>query len=119
MTTVAGDAWQKVFGDQYKTMRQRAWEATGSLITADGSEDCKIRPQGVLMYPGPPAPGFAIPPEWMGPVAMEAAEEENEEEEEEEKEEEEEEESDTDVEEADEESDEEEDEEADEEEDDN
>ena len=48
-------------------MRNRAWEATGSLITADGSEDEKIAPQGLTAtdWPGPPAPGFAIPAEWV------------------------------------------------------
>ena len=67
-TEFAGDAWQRLFtGGAYYKMRNRAWEATGSLITADGSEDEKIAPQGLTAtdWPGPPAPGFAIPAEWV------------------------------------------------------
>ena len=82
----AGDAWQKLFEDKYKKMRVRAWEATGSLITADGSEDSKISPQGVSNWPGPPPPGFAIPPDWLQPARQALAEEEEEEEEEDEEE---------------------------------
>ena len=70
-TEFAGDAWQRLFtGDTYYKMRNRAWEATGSLITADGSEDEKIAPQGLTAtdWPGPPAPGFAIPAEWVQTV---------------------------------------------------
>ena len=76
-------------------MRQRAWEATGSLIAADGSEDSKIKPRGMLNYPGPPAPGFPIPANWFPQPANNGDEEADQEEEDEEEEEEEEEESDT------------------------
>ena len=47
-------------------MRVRAWEATGSLVTADGSEDDKILPQGLNNWPGLHPPGFAIRQEWLG-----------------------------------------------------
>ena len=95
----AGDAWHKVCTQaKYTQMRQRAWEATGSLIAADGNEDSKIKPRGMLNYPGPPAPGFPIPANWSPQPANngdEEADQEEEDEEGEEEEEEEEEESDT------------------------
>ena len=58
----------------------------GSLITADGSEDGKIAPQGLTAtdWAGPPGPGFAIPAEWAPQAAPTRQEEEEEEEEEEE-----------------------------------
>ena len=60
-------------------MRVRAWEATGSLVTADGSEDDKILPQGLNNWPGPHPPGFAIPQEWLGESSEEEEDGEDEE----------------------------------------
>ena len=60
-----GDAWQQIFEDKYKKLRTSAWEATGSLISADGSDDHKIMPQGLANWPGPHPPGFAIPDDWL------------------------------------------------------
>jgi len=58
---------QELPGEKVASPEKEAWEATGSLITADGSEDEKIAPQGLTAtdWPGPPAPGFAIPAEWV------------------------------------------------------
>ena len=60
-----GDAWQKIFEDKYMKLRTSAWECTGSLISADGSDDHKIVPQGLDNWPGPHPPGFAIPHDWF------------------------------------------------------
>ena len=60
-----GDAWQKIFEDKYKKLRTSAWKCTGSLISADGSDDHKIVPQGLANWPGPHPPGFAIPDDWL------------------------------------------------------
>ena len=60
-----GDAWQQLFEDKYRKLRTSAWEATGSLISADGSDDHKIVPQGLANWPGPHPPGFAIPDDWL------------------------------------------------------
>ena len=60
-----GDAWQQIFEEKYKKLRTSAWEATGSLISADGSDDHKIVPQGLANWPGPHPPGFAIPDDWL------------------------------------------------------
>ena len=60
-----GQAWQAVgTGDKYAKMRKDAWEGTGNLITADGSEDALIKPQGLRSWPGPHPPGFQVPAEW-------------------------------------------------------
>ena len=80
-----GQAWQAVATEEkYLKMRKSAWEATGALITADGSEDALIRPQGLSSWPGPHPPGFNVPADWNLPqhqvnVANEAEAEEEEE----------------------------------------
>ena len=82
-----GQAWQAVATEEkYLKMRKSAWEATGALITADGSEDALIRPQGLSSWPGPHPPGFNVPAEWNHPQhqAIQENEAEGEEEEEEE-----------------------------------
>ena len=82
-----GQAWQAVATEEkYLRMRKSAWEATGALITADGSEDALIRPQGLSSWPGPHPPGFNVPAEWSHPQhhAIQEPEAEGEEEEEEE-----------------------------------
>ena len=63
-----GQAWQAVATEEkYLRMRKSAWEATGALITADGSEDALIRPQGLTSWPGPHPPGFNVPADWNHP----------------------------------------------------
>ena len=39
---------------KYDHLRKRCWERTGCLITADGSEDAKITPEGLADYKVPP-----------------------------------------------------------------
>ena len=60
-----GDALQQIFEDKYKKLRTSAWECTGSLISAGGSDDHKIVPQGLANWPGPHPPGFATPDDWL------------------------------------------------------
>ena len=40
--------------DEYSQSRWRSFEKTGCLITADGSEDSKIQPEGLKGYTVPP-----------------------------------------------------------------
>ena len=63
---------------QAQAVREGAWEGTGSLIAADGSEDRKIAPQGPDKWPGPHPPGFAISWEWLGDTDEDEEEEEGE-----------------------------------------
>ena len=48
------NAWQELCSSKYDHLRKRSWEKTGSLITADGSEDAKITPEGLADYKVPP-----------------------------------------------------------------
>ena len=48
-------AWNALHGDEYRPLFKHAWEATGCRITADGSEDGLIKPQGCLGF-APPTP---------------------------------------------------------------
>lgn len=61
ITQWAGQAWKKLNTAKYDKMRWRCWEATGALITADGSDDEKIKPKGLPDYIVPP-PLFIDPP---------------------------------------------------------
>ena len=45
-----GEAHRKIISSQYDKVRWRAFEKTGCLITADGSEDEKIKPEGLGDY---------------------------------------------------------------------
>ena len=54
ITHWVGDAWETLCGTNYEHLRKRCWEKTGYLITADGSDDDKISPEGLLMYKVPP-----------------------------------------------------------------
>ncbi len=55
-------------------MRKRAWDATGGPISADGSEDNLIAPEGLGSWPGPHPPGFSVPVEWNPPQPQVAKE---------------------------------------------
>ena len=46
----AGDAYGELVGEKYDRFRWRQFEKTGCLITADGSEDEKITPEGLKDY---------------------------------------------------------------------
>ena len=49
-----GNSWQELCSSKYDHLRKRCWEKTGCLITADGSEDAKITPEGLADYKVPP-----------------------------------------------------------------
>ena len=46
-------AWQELCSSKYHHLKKRYWEKTGCLITADGSEDVKITPEGLADYKVP------------------------------------------------------------------
>ena len=50
-----GKAYNKLLGTEYNELRRRTFQKTGCLITADGSEDHLITPEGLDNYivPGP------------------------------------------------------------------
>ena len=52
---MSGAAWRKFSGPEYRTFRHQAMLRTGNLITADGSADSEIRPDG--LPPCRPPPG--------------------------------------------------------------
>ena len=54
ITHWVGDAWELLQSDEYDRSRYRCFEKTGCLITADGSGDDKINPEGL--------PGYVVPP---------------------------------------------------------
>ena len=54
ITHWVGDAWETLCGPNYEHLSKRCWETTGCLITADGSDDDKISPEGLPMYKVPP-----------------------------------------------------------------
>ena len=59
------NAYNKLISQDYKPYVWRMWEKTGSLITADGSEDEKIQPEDFKEYnvqtPMPMEPGQVLP----------------------------------------------------------
>lgn len=55
ITNWAGEAWKKLSDDEkYVDFRRRLWEKTGCLITADGTNDDLIKPEGLPDYVVPP-----------------------------------------------------------------
>ena len=57
ITHWVGNAYNKLIPQDYKPYVWRMWEKTGCLITADGSEDEKIQPEGLKEYKvQPPMP---------------------------------------------------------------
>ena len=58
ITHWAAQAWKKFVTDEYFQFRQNAWQKTGCMMTADGSEDHLIRPEDLgSEYVPPSAPG--------------------------------------------------------------
>ena len=57
-----GAAWNKM-QDGYENLRRAAWERTGALLTADGSLDHVVAPQGLQDYELLPA-SAAAPDGW-------------------------------------------------------
>ena len=49
-----GQAYEKLRGPKYKNLRYRCFQRTGCLITADGSDDHLITPEGLSGYVVPP-----------------------------------------------------------------
>ena len=54
ITHWVGEAYSQLMTDEYSQSRWRSFEKTGCLITADGSEDSKIQPEGLKGYTVPP-----------------------------------------------------------------
>ena len=54
ITHWVGNAWKRLCGPEYTNLRARCWEKTGCLMTADGSEDHRISPEGLPDYKIPP-----------------------------------------------------------------
>ena len=49
----AGAAWKALHTDQYKKMREHCWVSTGCLLTADGSQDAAVKPEGMSEWAPP------------------------------------------------------------------
>ena len=58
------DAYEKLMGGEYANSLYRSFEKTCCLITADGSDDSKINPEGL--------PGYILPPPLPTPAKEEA-----------------------------------------------
>ena len=55
ITHWAGEAWDTLVSSRkYEHVIRKCWEKTGCLMTADGSEDHLIKPEGLLDYTVPP-----------------------------------------------------------------
>ena len=54
ITRWVGEAYNRLSGEKYASSRCRCFEKTGCFVTADGSGDDKIQPEGL--------PGYSIPP---------------------------------------------------------
>ena len=54
MTNWCGEAWKKLNSGDYNDYFKKCWETTGCLIIANGSEDDKIKPEGLPNYKVPP-----------------------------------------------------------------
>lgn len=54
ITRWVGEAWKKFCSAEYDEFRLKCWQKTGCLITADGSDDHLIQPEGLKDYVVPP-----------------------------------------------------------------
>lgn len=54
ITEWAGKAWEKLSEPKYDNLRNSCWTKTGCLMTADGSDDNFIKPEGLPDYNVPP-----------------------------------------------------------------
>jgi len=63
LTHWIGEAYNRFLSPEYDTWRYRCFEKTGCLITADGSEDSKIQPEGLNGYivPDPLPSAISVP----------------------------------------------------------
>ena len=70
ITHLAGNAYNKLITPQYDDFRWRLFEKTGLLMTADGSADDKVWPEGLPGYQIPP-PAILLDPAETLPVSNE------------------------------------------------
>ena len=65
LTQWVGKSWEKIHDENssYQNCLWRYFEKTGCLLTADGSDDCKVNPEGLENYVVPPPANFIAPPE--------------------------------------------------------
>jgi hypothetical protein len=54
ITHWCGEAWKKLMTDEYHQFLFHAWQKTGCLLTADGSDDNLVEPEGFRDYAIPP-----------------------------------------------------------------
>ena len=54
ITDQAGEAYTKLCGNEYDDVRKKLWLKSGCLISADGSNDDEIAPEGLQNYQVPP-----------------------------------------------------------------
>ena len=54
ITHWAGEVWKALSSANYDKQRRKCWTMTGCLMTADGSEDSLIKPEGLDNYSVPP-----------------------------------------------------------------
>ena len=50
----AGEAWDKLSSEKYDSFREGIWQTTGCMMTVDGTNDEKIKPEGLAQYTVPP-----------------------------------------------------------------
>ena len=50
----AGEAWDKLSSEKYDSFREGIWQTTGCMVTVDGTNDKKIKPEGLAQYTVPP-----------------------------------------------------------------
>ena len=50
ITQWAGEAWNALNSSKYDKQRKKCWSMTGCLLTADGSEDNLVKPEGLDDY---------------------------------------------------------------------
>jgi len=61
ITNWAGEAYKKLCGSEYDHLRTRCFQKTGCLMTADGSEDHLIAPEGLEDFVVPPPNKYIDP----------------------------------------------------------
>jgi hypothetical protein len=54
ITHWVGQAWKEFCGEKYNSFRLKSWQKTRCLMTADGSEDDLVKPEGLDGYEIPP-----------------------------------------------------------------
>ena len=53
ITWWVGEAWEKLQRPEYDKLRMSCWQKTGCLMTADGTDDHLIKPEGIPNYSVP------------------------------------------------------------------